>query len=82
MITDAIAVAQNDKTSGAVPRLRAGVQRLWTACLTWRSEVVAIATLNSMSDHELNDIGLPRSEIASAVKGGRHEAPGSPAPAE
>jgi len=44
------------------------VQRLCAALITWRTEQAAIMTLRSMSDHELNDLGLPRSEIASAVK--------------
>jgi uncharacterized protein YjiS (DUF1127 family) len=36
--------------------------------MTWRIEQAAIAQLWSMSDRELKDIGLSRSEITSAVR--------------
>lgn len=39
------------------------------AYLTWRIERAAITQLGSMSDRQLRDIGISRSEIVSAVKG-------------
>ena len=41
----------------------------WVAYMTWRIEQAAIARLWSMSDRELKDIGLTRSEITGAVRG-------------
>src|SRR5262249_1103191 len=49
-------------------RLVATLKRWWTAYITWRIEQAAIAQLWSMSDRQLRDIGLTRSEIASAVR--------------
>jgi uncharacterized protein YjiS (DUF1127 family) len=55
------------------------VGRCWQAFLKWRREQAAIAVLATMSDRDLRDIGLNRSEIAFAVKGElvhvRHRAP-------
>ena len=45
------------------------VRRCWQAFLRWRLEQAAIAELSTMSDRELRDIGLNRSEIGFAVKG-------------
>lgn len=45
------------------------LKRWWKAYMTWRIEQVAIAQLWSMSDRELKDIGLTRSEITGAVRG-------------
>jgi len=41
----------------------------WMACLTRRIEQAAIVQLHSMSDRELADIGLTRSQIGRAVRG-------------
>jgi uncharacterized protein YjiS (DUF1127 family) len=49
--------------------LAATLKRWWVAYITWRIEQAAIALLWSMSDRELKDIGLTRSEITSAVSG-------------
>jgi uncharacterized protein YjiS (DUF1127 family) len=38
------------------------------AYITWRIEQAAIAQLWAMSDRELKDIGLTRSEITRAVR--------------
>jgi len=46
------------------------VRRCLRALLRWQDEHAASAQLSAMSDRELRDIGLARSEIASAVKGG------------
>jgi len=39
----------------------------WSACRRWRAEQLAIEQLSAMSDRELQDIGLIRSEIGIAV---------------
>lgn len=42
--------------------------RDWTAAfIIWRAERAARAALNSMSDYQLKDIGLTRSDIRGAV---------------
>src|SRR5262245_25874112 len=47
------------------------VKKWWLAYLTWRIERLAIVRLEAMSDRELEDIGLTRSQIESAVTGER-----------
>ena len=47
------------------------LKRWWVAYITWRMENIAIAQLQTMSDRELHDIGLTRSDIASAMMGAR-----------
>jgi uncharacterized protein YjiS (DUF1127 family) len=48
--------------------LVAGLERWTVVFIAWRAERAAIAALDSMSDHELKDIGLVRSDIGRAVK--------------
>ncbi len=65
--------------SGAVPRralagavVRAAgrtMKRWWLAYMTWRIERLAISRLSAMSDRQLKDIGILRSQIEIAVKG-------------
>jgi len=43
--------------------------RWWTAYMTRRLELAAMAQLESMSDRELKDMGLTRTEIMQAVRG-------------
>jgi uncharacterized protein YjiS (DUF1127 family) len=50
-------------------RLAASLRRCRAAYLTWRRQQAAIAQLWSMSDTQLRDIGLTRTEIIGAVKG-------------
>jgi len=45
------------------------VKLWWVAYLTRRMERVAIMQLHTMSERELRDIGLTRSQIEQAVKG-------------
>jgi uncharacterized protein YjiS (DUF1127 family) len=45
----------------------ATVDRRWIAYSRWRVEQRAAAQLHAMSDRELKDIGLIRSEITNAV---------------
>lgn len=51
---------------------RAGnmLRNWWIAYVNWRLEQMAINRLRSMSDRELKDIGVYRSAIDFAVKGG------------
>jgi uncharacterized protein YjiS (DUF1127 family) len=53
---------------GVVTTIPAALKRCWVAYITWRIEQLAIATLRSMSEHDLNDLGISHSEIAEAVK--------------
>jgi uncharacterized protein YjiS (DUF1127 family) len=48
---------------------KAAVKRWWGSYIAWRVEQAAIAQLRSMSDRELHDIGLARSQIEAAVRG-------------
>jgi uncharacterized protein YjiS (DUF1127 family) len=48
-------------------RLIATLMRLWAHYLKWRIEQQAITHLRSMSDAQLDDIGLVRSQIEPAL---------------
>ncbi len=52
-----------------VSGLRQGVARLADAVLGWPARLAAQAELRAMSDRELADMGLNRSDIARAVTG-------------
>jgi uncharacterized protein YjiS (DUF1127 family) len=56
-------------TDSWVKDLGTTLNRWCVAYLTWRIERAAITQLGSMSDRQLRDIGISRSEIVSAVKG-------------
>ena len=58
-------MAGQSHSSGLVAVLR----RWWVAYLARRIEQAAIAQLGLMSDRELKDIGLTRSQIGYAVRG-------------
>jgi uncharacterized protein YjiS (DUF1127 family) len=45
------------------------LKRWWAAYRRWRAEQVAIARLHAMSDRQLRDIGITRSQIEFAVRG-------------
>jgi uncharacterized protein YjiS (DUF1127 family) len=49
-------------------RLLSAAKRGWVAYVNWRIERAAIDQLWAMSDRELKDIGLIRSEIAGAAR--------------
>jgi len=51
-------------------RLVAALKRLWVAYRNWRIEQQTIDQLRSMSDAQLKDIGLVRSQIEIAVRSG------------
>jgi uncharacterized protein YjiS (DUF1127 family) len=62
---------RNSVGSGIFGRLAAAPKRLLTAFITWRAMQAACTHLRSMSDRELADIGLSRSQIECAVTGER-----------
>lgn len=43
--------------------------RCWAAYIDWRLHRMALAQLGTMSDRELKDIGLFRTQIEAAVRG-------------
>jgi len=47
----------------------ATAKRAWVTYMTWRIERAAINQLSAMSDRQLKDIGLTRSEIVAAARG-------------
>jgi len=53
-------------------RLIAALGWLWAAYLNWRIEQQTIAHLRSMSDVQLKDIGLVRSQIEFSARVGMH----------
>jgi uncharacterized protein YjiS (DUF1127 family) len=55
-------------------RLGAALKKWWAARLVQRREIAAIRELEAMSDHQLKDIGLVRSQIEFAVRGSRDRA--------
>ena len=64
------AVTSTQRLSGQPwkARLAANLKRWWTAYVTWRAEQATADQLAAMSDRELRDIGLSRTEVDSAVK--------------
>jgi uncharacterized protein YjiS (DUF1127 family) len=60
--------AQAGSGAGWLRSLAAAAERRWIAFCQWRLEQIAIAQLNAMSDHDLKDIGLIRSEVDGAVR--------------
>jgi uncharacterized protein YjiS (DUF1127 family) len=59
------------KRGDAIPNdgLLATFERWWVTYLTWQLERATIAHLSKLSDRELRDVGLNRSEIPAAVRG-------------
>ena len=69
MSTTFNAAVRPSNAAGALATAGAAVKRWWGALIAWRIEEVAITQLKSMSDRELKDIGLTRSQIEAAVRG-------------
>jgi uncharacterized protein YjiS (DUF1127 family) len=67
-ISNAPAAVQGPAGHPRASGLVATVKRWWVAYFTWRIKA-AIAQLCSMSDLELKDMGLTRSDITRAVRG-------------
>jgi uncharacterized protein YjiS (DUF1127 family) len=62
---------QSSAGSNILGMLAVAPRRLLAAFITWRARQAALAHLKSMSDRELKDIGLSRSQIECAVMGER-----------
>ena len=60
--------AREHAASPTATTVAAKSTRWWVAYITWRIEQTAIAQLSSMSDRELKDIGLSRSQIEAAAR--------------
>jgi uncharacterized protein YjiS (DUF1127 family) len=58
-----------DRPQALGSSLAATVKTWWVAYLARRVERAAIMQLHAMSDRQLQDIGLPRSDIEWAVRG-------------
>ena len=52
-------------------RFGAALKRWWVARMERRLESLAVRKLHAMSDRELKDIGIARSQIEFAVRGAR-----------
>jgi uncharacterized protein YjiS (DUF1127 family) len=63
------ASAQELAPSASTSGILATAKRAWVAYMTWRIERAAIGQLSAMSDRQLKDIGLTRSEIVAAARG-------------
>jgi uncharacterized protein YjiS (DUF1127 family) len=63
------AARHSNAANGPLAMARAAVKRWWGAYIAWRVQEAAIAQLISMSDRDLKDIGLPRSQIEATVRG-------------
>jgi uncharacterized protein YjiS (DUF1127 family) len=66
--SSAPAAAQGTTGHSWTGGLAAALKRWWMAFITWRLEQAAINQLRSLSDRQLKDIGLDRSEIIGAVR--------------
>jgi uncharacterized protein YjiS (DUF1127 family) len=63
--------------AGILAVLAGGIRCWWDSYNSWRLQEAAIARLKSMSDHELKDIGISRSQIDFAVMGDVRRSPTS-----
>ena len=54
--------------ANVLSRVASALKRLCVAYLAWRTEHAMIEFLRAMSDRDLNDIGLSRSDIPGAVQ--------------
>ena len=69
MRISAAPAAVGERPRAQASGLAATVKSWWIAYLTRRVEKVAIMQLHAMSERDLKDIGLTRSQIEQAVKG-------------
>jgi uncharacterized protein YjiS (DUF1127 family) len=64
------AISPGYSATGTFSRRFGGVlKRGWLAYMNWRLQQMSINRLRHMSDRELSDIGLCRSQIEFAVRG-------------
>jgi uncharacterized protein YjiS (DUF1127 family) len=61
---------QRDGAGAIVYAIGTGMMRWWVAYTSWRIERLAVSRLQAMSDRQLKDMGLVRSQIAFAVRKG------------
>jgi uncharacterized protein YjiS (DUF1127 family) len=69
-ISRAPAAAQTVPAPSSPALLQAKFKAWKAAYITWRIEQAAMQQLERMSDHDLRDIGIARSEITHAVMHG------------
>ncbi len=69
MISSIPAGAQHGAVASPIGNIGAALKSIWFAYLERRLHRQASAQLHAMSDRELKDIGLVRSEIDVALKG-------------
>jgi uncharacterized protein YjiS (DUF1127 family) len=71
MIMSTISSIASQRTIASViaDTLWSAVSRWWVSYMTWRVEQLAISRLQEMSDRQLKDIGIARSQIEAAVTG-------------
>jgi uncharacterized protein YjiS (DUF1127 family) len=63
------AILPRSSAGEALPRRPAGaLQRLWLAYMDWRLRRLASSLLSRMSDRQLKDMGLSRSQIEIAAR--------------
>jgi uncharacterized protein YjiS (DUF1127 family) len=65
-----ISTQRTPAKGGSVQAALALIKRGWLAYMSWRMERLAVARLQAMSDRQLTDIGIVRSEIECAVRHG------------
>jgi uncharacterized protein YjiS (DUF1127 family) len=70
MSTNSNATARRNSAGGNILSMLAAPKRLWAAIITLRVQQAAVVRLRSMTDRELEDIGLSRSQIEGAVTAG------------
>lgn len=69
MTSSSQALAQSHAATFQSGRVLAFLKRWWIAYTEWRLYHLAAAQLRNMSDRELRDIGLDRSQIEAALRG-------------
>jgi len=69
MSTISSTAVRRRNAAGGLLAMAAAIKRWWDSHIALRVERAAIAQLESMSDRDLKDIGLTRSEITGAVRG-------------
>ncbi len=65
-LSNVVSQSQAHPLPGGVPGF---LRRGWIAYLEWRLHKLAARQLQGMSDRELKDIGLTRSDIEAALRG-------------
>jgi uncharacterized protein YjiS (DUF1127 family) len=69
MSTNSVTATQ-PRAGAALNAIGRALIRCWAAYMTWRIERLAVARLGAMSDRQLRDLGIVRSQIEFAVKNG------------